>query len=462
LRHGRGSAALALPLLLVLAACGGGERRDEASGPPSPPPAQTRPAPTSPREPANPFHEETRAHLAAGDLEAGELALTMALALDPADDFALTVLGALALHRGEPNEAAHHFVDALQTRSKDCMLALALAMARRRVDVAAGSSQVLRDILAYHGCPSAAYGVAVERLARQADPAVAGGLLPGGGPTAAGPSTARIVTLDPDRPGFSALADAANTAFGGRLTVLGDQFADISDRARVEGQWVADDLALLYVRVAPGLPYIPDQDTLNSRVNLLLQAWEMGVARAADRPAWQVLGWAEFEDVRGRFRIESPQRWYANMFQGPGGALYTFAPVEIEEPGAEAVRTGAVPAFDLKITERGEGDPPPWDDKAVYALIARISGFFAGADHFTDPWVEFLEEQGEAPPGVLIKRTCVVGDEVYRIGAAEIAGPRYLYRFTFAGPAEGFDVLEADFWRFVQSLRPTGPSQARQ
>jgi len=302
--------------------------------------------------------------------------------------------------------------------------------------------------------------VAVERLARMADPAVAGGLLPGGGPAATGPSTARIVTLDPGRPGFSALADAAHTAFGGTLTVLGDQFADASGRARVEGHWVADDLAVLYVRIAPGLSSIPDQDALNSRVSLLLQAWETGVAREADRRAWQVLGWGEFEDVRGRFRIDSPQRWYANMFQGAGGTLYTFAPVEIEEPGAEAGRTGAVPAFDLRITPRREGDPPPWDDQAVYDLVARISGFFAQADHFTDPWVEFLERQGEAPPGVLLKRTFVVGDEVYRIGAAEIAGPRNIYRFTFAGPAEGFDVLEGDFWRFVQSLRPIEPSPA--
>jgi hypothetical protein len=411
-------------------------------------------------EPANPFHEEARTLLAAGDLRAGGVALEKALDLDPADPYALTVLGALALQKGEPNLAAQHFVDALQTRSTDCMLALSLAMARRRVDVAAGSSQVLRDILSYHGCPSSAYGVAVERLARQADPAVAGGRLPDGGPSQVGLLTLRLVPLHPDRPGFSALADAAHTAFGGRLTVLGDQFADISEQARVDGHWVADDLVVLSVRIASGLPSIPDRNDLSSKVGLLLQAWETGVARMEDRRAWQVAGWGDYEDVRGRFRIESPQRWYANLFQGPGGTLYTFAPMEIEEPGAEPVRTGAVPAFDLRITPRTEGDPPPWDDKAVYDLVGRLSGFFAQADHFTDPWVEFLEAQGTAPPGVLLKRTFVVGDEVYRIAGAEIAGPRHMYRFTFAGPAEGFDVLESDFWRFVQSLRPNEPSPA--
>lgn len=454
---GKADPIVALVLAAALSACGPGEEKaaPEPQPPPQPAPAARKEAPAE----DSPFHDEAEEALRLGKRDDAILALKNALMLDPDDAYSNIVLGSLALEGGDPNAAARYFVGALQIRSTDCMLALALSAARRRVDIAAGSEPVLRDILSYAGCPPPAYAVAFERLGRNADPKVGGGVLPAGGPPPGGPVTVRVLHLTAGGPSFSFLADAAQGLFGGELTMLGDQFAVVSAKARIVGHWVSEGLATLEVRVSPGLPRYPDVEPLNHDVDTMLQVWREGLPKGAEGPHWAVGDWVEFRDVRGRFRVETPRGWYANLFHGPDGVLYTFSPVEIDKPGAEPVRSGDYPAFDLLLRERKPGDPPPWSEDAVLAIVEEISSKFTGVEHATDPWVELVGEEDGAPPGVLVKRTFIRGDDVYRAAAAQVAGGGYLFSFAFGGQAERFDLLEADFWRFVRSLRPLGAAE---
>lgn len=430
---------------LFLTACTG--------APEGPPPEQSKTGESQPaadQAPENPFHRQADDFLREGRVDDAITALRSALKVDPLDLHAHILLGGLLLDE-DPNMAARHIVQALRDRSEDCILALQLAVARRRVDRSAGSEPVLRDVLAYAGCPVPAYGIAAERLARAAEEDVAGARLPEGGPTQ-GPRTIRTIALT-DGPGFAALAAAVHERWKGRLTVLGDRFVDLSERHRVQATWLAEDLVLLDARVAPGEEDPDEGITLERAVGLTLAAWLDRKPALPPHEPWRVDGWTEYRDVRGRFRLEVPDGWYASVFESPRGSVILFAPQELATIDDPAVVSGRIPSWSLALTSHRPGDPPPpWTNERIDSIVASISRPFAGAEHATELEAEMTELAEGRVPAMIMKRAFVKDGVVYRVLAVEAVGPRDVYRFAFAGPAGHVGPLEDDFLRFVRSL----------
>lgn len=432
--------------LLTLAACGDGQDPDKASDAPETTPKSSSPAAVAADAPS-PFHQEARDHLHRGKLDDARLALENALLVNPRDAYSHTLLATIFLLLENPGNAVRHSVDALYDESQDCMLAMGLATGRRRVGINSGAEAVHRDILSFSVCPPDAYLLSALRLGNIADASIAEGRLPSyETPTDPG-RTLRLVTLLPSGPDVPDLAYVINEQHGGKITALADRYANIGPSSRVDVHWIADHLALIDARTSED-----NLGKLSAMVDDILDEWEHREGVAVRFPAWRVPGWDEFEDEEKRFAMEIPKGWYANAISSDEKIHFSISPEWITSSGSEAVRTGQSPAFSLVLRKLTAEDPPPWNDEYVYKLAAEVSGYFAAADHATEPIIEIVGDEPGQLPGVFVRRTFVLGKNVFRLAAAEVTDGVYLYRLAFAGPADRFDLIEDDFWHLTKSL----------